>query len=58
LFLIVFAIARVIRTGFCCSSEWFGPEKTAFCSEAPDEDALIRIVVDVAFQKNKKKEEK
>jgi hypothetical protein len=29
------------RKGFCCSREAFDPKGTAFCSETPDEDALI-----------------
>jgi hypothetical protein len=40
--LIVSAVVRVVRAGFCCSLHWFGPEEDALCAEAPDKDALIR----------------
>jgi hypothetical protein len=42
LYLIVFAVVRVVWKGFCGSSNWPGPEEDALCSETPDEDALIR----------------
>lgn len=40
--LIVSTVVRIVRAGFCCSPHWFGPEEDALCTEAPDEDALIR----------------
>ena len=42
LYLIVPGVVRVVRTGFCCSTEVFDPEEAALCSEAPNEDALIQ----------------
>ena len=41
LYLTVSAVIRVVRLGFCCSSDWFGPEEYALCAKAPDENALI-----------------
>jgi hypothetical protein len=42
LYLIASAVVRVIRKGFCCSTDVFDPKESALCSESPDEDALIR----------------
>ena len=42
LYLIVSGVVRVVRTGFCCSTEVCEPEEAALCSEALNEDALIR----------------
>jgi hypothetical protein len=38
---ILATVVGVVRKGFCCSPDRFGPEKDTLCSEAPDEDALI-----------------
>jgi hypothetical protein len=37
----VVRVIRIVKTGFCCSSNFFGPEKDTLGSEAPDEDASI-----------------
>jgi hypothetical protein len=43
LYLILPTVVRVIRMGFCLSPEMFDPEESAaFCSESPDENALIQ----------------
>jgi hypothetical protein len=41
LYLTLSTVVKVVKKGFCCSPEVFGPKETALCSEAPDEDALI-----------------
>jgi hypothetical protein len=33
--------AWIVKTRFCSSSKWFGPEKDTLGSEAPDEDTSI-----------------
>jgi hypothetical protein len=44
--LILAAAVRVVRKGLRCSPDAFGKEKgAALCSEASEEDALIRILV-------------
>jgi hypothetical protein len=40
--LIVSAVVRVVGARFCRRPHWFGPEEDVLCTEAPDEDALIR----------------
>ena len=42
LYLVISAIVRVVRKGFCCSTDAFEPEEFALCSEALDEYTLIR----------------
>ena len=41
LYLIILTVVRVVRKGFCCSTDVSGPEGRALCSESPNEDALI-----------------
>ena len=35
-------VVGIVRKGFCRSADGHGPEQAAFCSEAPDEGALIQ----------------
>ena len=42
LYLVVSPVVRVVRKGFCCSSDSSAPEKDALRSEALDENALIQ----------------
>jgi hypothetical protein len=38
----VVCVVWIVKMGFCCSSNWFGPEKDTLGSEAPDEDTSIQ----------------
>jgi hypothetical protein len=42
MYVTVTAVVRVVRKGFCRSSESCDPEEDALCSETLDKDALIR----------------
>ena len=37
----VVRVVKIVKMGFSCSSNWFGPEKDTLGSESPDEDTSI-----------------
>jgi hypothetical protein len=40
--LVLMTVVRTVRMAFCCGLDGFDQGNAALCSEAPDEDALIR----------------
>ena len=52
-FSIIVRVVWIVKTGFCCSSKWFGPEKDALGSEAPDEHtSILRCRWDILLVKD------
>jgi hypothetical protein len=55
LYLIVSGVVRVVRMGFCCSTEVVDSVEAALCSEALNEDALIRSREWILLSKQQRK---